>query len=441
MILPGSWAGVLDSCRPVFRRRGTFVLFSVLATGMVATTGRRSVVGMLAGARMAQQISFHAACRFFSRAVWDIDRLGLVVARLIVTRLLKPGEPITVVIDDTLFKRWGRHVWQAHWTHDGAAQGGKKIARGNRWVIAGIVVRLPFCTAPVCLPVLLRLWAGKATTTPVELAAQLLKLIVAEFGDRDVHGVGDAAYHGTPLLIPATTWTTRLPANAALFDTAPPRTGRRGRPALKGRKLGRPAALATGIADAGWRTTRVYRYGRTETVQVAEIPCIWYGSFGNRPGRCVLVRELDSSNAHDSSNAYDLALFTLDPAATGEQIVERYAVRWAIEPANAMGKQQMGVGQARNRVKRAVERTVPFGMLIQSLVVIWYTLHGYHADDARDRRLAQPWYRTKTEPSFEDMITKLRKALIVARFTPVSPGQPNPDLLHDYALACAAAAA
>jgi hypothetical protein len=435
MILPGSWAEVLDPCRPVFRRRGTFVLFSVLATGMVATTGRRSVVGMLAGARMAQQISFHAACRFFSRAVWDIDRLGLVVARMVVTRLLKPGEPIIVVIDDTLFKRWGRHVHGAFWTHDGAAQGGKKIARGNRWVIAGIVVRLPFCTAPVCLPVLLRLWAGKDTTTPVELAAQLLKLIVAEFGDRDVHGVGDAAYHGKPLLVPGTTWTTRLPANAALFDTAPPRTGRRGRPALKGRKLGRPAALAAGIADAGWRTTTVYRYGRTETVALAEIPCIWYGSFGNRPGRCVLLRELGSPNA------YDLALFTLDPAATGEQIVERYAIRWAIEPANAVGKQQMGVGQARNRVKNAVERTVPFGMLIQSLVVIWYTLHGYHPDDAHARRLAQPWYRTKTEPSFEDMITKLRKTLIVARFTPVSPGQPNPDLLHDYALACAAAAA
>ena len=297
MILPGSWAGVLEPCRPVFARRGTFVVFTVLATGMVAATGRRSVVGMLAGARMAQQISFHAACRFFSCAVWDIDRLGLIVARLIVTRLLGPGEPVTVVIDDTLFKRWGRQVWHAFWTHDGAAQGGKKIARGNRWVIAGIVVRLPLCTAPVCLPVLMRLWAGKATTTPVELAAQLLALITAAFGDRDVHGVGDAAYHGKPLLVPGATWTTRLPANACLFDTAPPRTGRRGRPALKGRKLGRPAALATdrGLRREGWRTASVYRYGRTETVQLAERACIWYGSFGNTPGRCVLVRELGSS--------------------------------------------------------------------------------------------------------------------------------------------------
>ena len=116
-------------------------------------------------------------------------------------------------------------------------------------------------------------------------------------------------------------------------------------------------------------------------------------------------------------------------------------MRWSIEPANAVGKQQMGVGQARNRVKNAVERTVPFGMLIQSLVIIWYALHGHHPDDALDRQLAQPWYRTKTEPSFEDMITKLRKTLIVARFVPTSPSQPDPDLLNDYALACAAAAA
>ena len=35
----------------------------------------------------------------------------------------------------------------------------------------------------------------------------------------------------------------------------------------------------------------------------------------------------------------------------------------------------------------------------------------HHPDDALARRLAQPWYQTKTEPSFKDMITKLRKTL------------------------------
>jgi SRSO17 transposase len=106
MILPVSWAVVLEPLRPAFRRRGTFALFTMLATGMIAQSGRRSVVGMLAGARMAGVVSFHAACRFFSHAVWDVDRLGLLVARGIVQRLLDPDAPIVVVVDDTLFKRW-----------------------------------------------------------------------------------------------------------------------------------------------------------------------------------------------------------------------------------------------------------------------------------------------------------------------------------------------
>jgi len=36
--------------------------------------------------------------------------------------------------------------------------GRHKTGRGNRWVVAGVVVRLPFCSSPVCLPVLFRLW-------------------------------------------------------------------------------------------------------------------------------------------------------------------------------------------------------------------------------------------------------------------------------------------
>ena len=247
-----------------------------------------------------------------------------------------------------------------------------------------------------------------------------------------MHGVGDAAYHGKPLLVEGTTWTTRLPANAALYDLAPPPTGRRGRPALKGAKLGKPGALAAGAA---WRRVTVYRYGRTESVDLAVVACIWYGSFGNTPGRCVLVRE------DNSAKVYDLALFTLDAGATPAEVVARYAVRWSIEPSNATGKQQMGVGQARNRLPKAVQRTVPFGMLVQSMVIVWYALSGYHPDDVTDRRRVEPWYDAKTEPSFEDMILKLRKTLIAARFSVVRPGQTDPDLLRDYALACAAAAA
>jgi hypothetical protein len=434
LMLPASWRALLETFRPAFARAPTFGLFMLLATGLVAQTSRRTVVGMLAGAGMATVVSFHSVCRFFSHHRWAPDQLGLLLARLIVTRLLAEDAPLVIAVDDTLFRRWGRRVHAAFWTHDGAAQGPAKLGRGNRWIIAGLVVALPFCSHPVCLPVLCRLWAGKGTTTPVELAGQLLGLLAAAFPDRKVHGVGDAAYHGRSLLVPATSFTTRLPSNAALFDLAPPRTGKRGRPRLKGGKLGRPAELA---ATASWRTARVRRYGRTETVLLAELPCLWYGAFAHTPGRLILVRDPDS----DTERGYDLALFTTDRQAAAEDIVVRYAQRWSIEPANAAAKQLLGVGQARNRVARAVQRTVPFGLLIQSLVTVWYASSGYHPEDITARHTAQPWYLQKAEPAFEDMLAKLRRAIIASRFTITNPAKPDQRIIREYALACAAAAA
>lgn len=209
--LPESWRALLDAFRPAFRRSRTFALFALLATGLVTQTTRRTVVGMLAGAGMAAAVSFHAVCRFFSHHAWDTDRIGLTLARLIVSRLLAADAAIEVVVDDTLFRRWGPKVFGAFWTHDGSAQDPNALGRGNRWIIIGIVVTVPFCSHPVCLPVLFRLWRGKGTASPVQLARELISILAQAFPDRLVHAVGDAAYHGKALLVPATTITTRSP--------------------------------------------------------------------------------------------------------------------------------------------------------------------------------------------------------------------------------------
>ena len=81
-------------------------------------------------------------------------------------------------------------------------------------------------------------------------------------------------------------------------------------------------------------------------------------------------------------------------------LVARYAARWAIEQAFADARNVLGAGEARNRVKRAVERTVPFALLVHTLIIIWYARHGHDPADIDDRRASQPWYLTKTEPAF-----------------------------------------
>ena len=53
-------------------------------------------------------------------------------------------------------------------------------------------------------------------------------------------------------------------------------------------------------------------------------------------------------------------------------------------------KHDTGVGEARNRTRRAVERTVPFGLVVHSLVVVWYHLAGHHPSAAKQRGTAHP---------------------------------------------------
>jgi len=53
--------------------------------------------------------------------------------------------------------------------------------------------------------------------------------------------------------------------------------------------------------------------------------------------------------------------------------------------------QRPGAGEARSRVRRAVERTVPFALLVHTLIVIWYAGKATAPADVDDRRAAQPW--------------------------------------------------
>jgi hypothetical protein len=282
--MPPQWRDLLEELGCVFARRPTRRLFMALACGLILAD-RGTVTGMAAAAGIGHQ--WRRACWFFASAKWDPGALGLAVARLIVKYLIKDGEPVTVAVDGTFFRRWGKHVFEARWAYDGAAQGGKKTAYGDTWVIAALVVKLPCCPSPVALPVLFRLWRGKGTASQPGLAAQMVKIVAEAFPGRAVHGTGDAAFHGSSLVIKDTTWTTRLPSNAVLSGPKPPPTGQRGRPREKGDRIG---TCADAAKTANWQDTVIGAYGKEANVQVASWQALWYGSFKSAPGQLVLIR-------------------------------------------------------------------------------------------------------------------------------------------------------
>ena len=116
-----------------------------------------------------------------------------------------------------------------------------------------------------------------------------------------------------------------------------------------------------------------------------------------------------------------MALVTTDLDASAAQVIERYAARWSIEVAIEDAKQLGGVGQARNRLEQAVQRTVPFGLVVNTLAICWYATAGHDPGDVQAARALAPWYRQKAQPSVLDMFAKLRRVIIAVQFRRVDP--------------------
>jgi DDE superfamily endonuclease len=419
--LPRSVSSLLECFRGCFTAP-TFEVFCALVVGFWAQPGAHTVTGMLVAAGLSATWHHSRAHRFFAGARWSADQLGLVVLDLILALLVPAGAPVRLVVDDTLFRRSGRKVFAAAWHHDPLGVGRNAIAWGNNWVVVGVLVDLPFLPhRPVCLPVLARLWWPKHTPGRLELATDLVRVICGHLGPRRVDLVCDGAYAGKALreLPQQVTVTCRLRADAALYRLpGPRRAGQRGRPPAKGARLPDLTRLA-GLQATPFALHQASPYGKPRTLAVAHFTCLWPSVFATRPVHVVLVRD------PTAPDGFDLALVSTDLAATAHLLVCRYTTRWPVEVCFRAARQDVGVGQARNRTRLAVERTVPFGLVCFSLAVVWYATCGHHPADLAGRRAQAPWYQTKTAPSAQDMLVKLRRVLIAAQYRPGQPSTPT----------------
>ena len=137
---------------------------------------------------------------------------------------------------------------------------------------------------PVAVPVMAKLVIkGTTSASRLWLARRMVTRLAAALPGRQVSVTADSAYAGGELksLPDGVTWTTRLRKNAALHGLPPERTGKQGRPRVKGDRLPSLAKLA---AAAAFSQVTVTRYGKTETIAAAAFTCLWYSVFGAQPG-------------------------------------------------------------------------------------------------------------------------------------------------------------
>src|SRR6266581_9716288 len=162
----------------------------------------------------------------------------------------------------------------------------------------------------------------------------------------------------------------------------------------------------------------------------------------SEPGATREHRHIHQSNHHTTHRlpaihpvapplSADPGLITTDLVTSAQDLVARYCARWSIEQTIKDGKDLLGVGDAQNRLPRAVQRTVPFMPLTLTILVCWYNRFGDAASDLTARRGLARWYRRKkTTISVTDMLIAFRRA----RITTVHTAQTTPDLNNHTAV-------
>ena len=196
--------------------------------------------------------------------------------------------------------------------------------------------------------------------------------------------------------------------------------GQQGRPPLEGARLESLAEIAKAAIFIA--VTITGPDGRQCTADIHEFVCLWYEPFYTRAVKVILIRN------PGTTDAFDVALAQTDTEVAATELISRYDSRWAIETAHQEAKAR-GVGEARNRVEKAVKRTVPFGFVAETITVTWYAVHGDPEADLETRRRASPCYRQKTTISYSDILAALRRELIRHEFWAQAPPMTtNPKL-------------
>ena len=451
MELTNSFQDLLHVFSPVFTDP-SFQTFRLLMTGWIFSTRHRYVTDLIVSSDSTGNGHFSDYHRFFSHSVWDIDHLWKLLAILIVSRLI--GKDATIVLsgDDTLCRKRGLGIFGTGMHHDPLSSSkSKKIFHwGHDWVDLCIVIANPWW-APArvfSLPICMRLYrnrqglskgkkkgqkkksskaATKASTkakraaaakkkaaknakanrkdvkphkTRPELMAEMIAMVAAWFPDRHFILVVDSLYSGKSIL-------STLPKNfdligpvhaqAALYAPAPKETKvRRGPRRKKGDRLKSMEAWAKDRSR--WRSLHFDQYGLHGSLQVKTKTGLYYKAGNDRLLRFVLSRDTVGQRP-------TRIFYSTDVTLDAKEILSFFSLRWSIEVTHFDCKQHLGLEDPANRVPKAVERTAPMAMFLYSLTIVWFATEG-HADLQFPDR---PWYRQKSEPSFADMLTTLRR--------------------------------
>ncbi len=439
MSLPLALIAVLTHFEPCFTQP-TWRKALVLLSGTCLARGRRTVAAALRLTGHTHDPNFSRFHHVLNRARWVPLAVSHRLLLLLIATFVPADAPLTIVVDETLERRWGPQITKRSHYRDPLLSGkGLSVSTsGLRWVIFALVVPVPWTTRSWALP-----FVAVCVTPPLldahrqhrhrgvpAIAHLLLRRIRSWVPARPLTVIGDGAYSSIELGLLAHdqpfTLITPLRLDANLFAPAPARPpGQTGRPRVKGAALPKLTARLADPTTVWTRRAILWYDGRLRQVEYCTGTALWYhGGKRPLPLRWVLTR--DPSGQHEPK-AYRCTDLTRLP----ERIILDYIKRWPLEVTFEESRAHLGIETQRQWSDAAIERSTPALLGLYSLVTLFgQALH----PDGQIPVAQEAWY-PKTQATFSDVLMEVRRALWHNFDYGTSPDHPHMQLIPKADLA------
>ena len=413
--LPAVIITLMQPFQPLFRN-STWHKAQMLLVGAILTTGRRTVTATLRVMGLSNETGFAKYHQVLNRAVWSPYQASEILLKLLLRSLDQELKPLVFGLDDTIERRWGRHIRARGIYRDPVRSSRSHFVKtsGLRWLSLMWLTEIPWANRVWALPFLTVLapserYYDASSRRPKKLldwARQMIYQLRRWLPSRSLIVVGDNSYaaldflHACQSLANPVTLVVRLRLDAALYAPAPAYTGV-GRPRKKGARLPSLQTVLT-CPQTRWQQIIVKWYdGQQRLMELTSQTAVWYHS-GQPiiPLRWVLIR--------DPQAQYEpLALLSTNLDYPACRIVNWFVRRWQIEVTFEEARRHLGLETQRQWSDKAIARTTPVLLGLFS----WVTVVAHHLRQSESVSVRQAAWYVKDRPTFADALSWVRQQL------------------------------
>ena len=348
--------------------------------------------------------------------------------------LFETASSIRLIADDSPTKHYGKKIEGCGWHHNPTPGGSDAtLCWGHSWVVICLVLTHPLW-GEVCFPIATTLYVQQKVVdllkgkykiefkTKCAILVDLVTDLMPYFEGFPcrIEVIMDGGYAKESVIKPLCKLQkvcviTRLRRDGRVFELPPQRTGKRGRPSVKGKQINMEGKVN---CSRGWDEVECDLYGKKEKkkyktfVAVSELTH-W------QPVRIVLIKENDKTW---------VPLMCTNIALSAKEIIESYGVRFGIEEVFKDLKDNYGWGKQEVRNLWSVIATTAMNMLMYNITELccW----DIPATEIVDRTQS-PWDNPERRPSHRNKRNYLKIKVIEEQLKALLLSNQNPQKIFE----------